>query len=73
MTQPLDLHAEARKLLQKGWVPNFAEGSVTRPRDNRVGLVDATVWHAMKELMLICPAYQKTEPQAFSAGSWPAS
>jgi hypothetical protein len=71
MTQPRDpvITTHAQKLLDGGWCTNMAEGSVTRKRDERPGLVDYAVWEAMKHLQ--AETWSKTEPQPFApTGTW---
>ena len=61
---------QARKLVDQGWDTNLASGSVTRKRDRRTGLVDDTVWHAMKFLQAQ-QGWIRTTPQVIApSDSW---
>lgn len=61
---------QARKLLEQGWHTNLASGSVTRSRDQKSGLVEVAVWHAMNFLQAE-RGWIRTEPQPIApSGSW---
>ena len=61
---------QARKLLEQGWHTNLASGSVTRSQDQKSGLVEAAVWHAMNFLQAQ-RGWIRTEPQPIApSGSW---
>lgn len=59
----------ALRLLREGWHTNVSAGSVTRSRDQRSGLVDNTVWLAMKEIQADDAAWTGTLPQPLSPSS----
>ena len=67
---PQDTLDQARKLLDQGWDTNLVSGSVTRKRDQRTGLVDDSVWSAMKFLQAE-KGWVKTTPQPIApSDSW---
>ncbi len=69
-TYPQAILEQARKLVDLGWDTNLASGSVTRKRDLRTGLVDDTVWHAMKALQAE-KGWIRTAPQPIvPSDSW---
>lgn len=67
---PQEILDQASKLIDQGWDTNLAAGSVTRKRDLRTGLVDDTVWHAMKFLQAQ-QRWVRTAPQPIApSDSW---
>ena len=60
---------QALRLLREGWHSNVTAGSVTRTRDQRSGLIDNTVWLAMKEIQAEDAAWTGTLPQPLSPSS----
>ena len=63
---------QAQKLIDQGWDTNLVSGSVTRRRDQRTGLVDDSVWNAMKFLQAR-QGWVRTAPQPIApSDSWEA-
>ena len=63
---------QAQKLIDQGWDTNLVSGSVTRKRDQRTGLVDDSVWNAMKFLQAQ-QGWVRTAPQPIApSDSWEA-
>jgi hypothetical protein len=69
-THPQAILDQAQKLIDQGWDTNLVLGSVTRKRDQRTGLVDDSVWNAMKFLQAQ-QAWVRTAPQPITpSDSW---
>ncbi len=63
---------QAQKLIDQGWDTSLVSGSVTRRRDQRTGLVDDSVWNAMKFLQAR-QGWVRTAPQPIApSDSWEA-
>lgn len=61
---------QAQKLIDQGWDTNLVSGSVTRKRDQRTGIVDDSVWNAMKFLQAQ-QGWVRTAPQPIApSDSW---
>ena len=69
-THPQEVLDQAQKLINQGWDTNLVSGSVTRKRDQRTGLVDDSVWNAMKYLQAQ-QGWVRTAPQPIAPNdSW---